>query len=170
MVIRLERATHDQEPVLQNLVQFYTHDFSEYWAGTQRGDLQPDGRFAPYPLAEYWESERCAASLIYCDSALAGFVLVNDHGHTGQPVDHNMAEFFVVRKYRSRGVGREAAEQVFAARPGVWEVAVARKNVPALSFWRRVVGSLQSERELSEFDSNNELWNGPILRFRLEAN
>jgi len=169
MQVTLKHADREQEPIFQNLFQLYIHDFSEYWAGTPRGDVQPDGRFAPYSMDEYWTNGSCAASLIYCDAALAGFVLVNNHSHTAAAVDHNMAEFFVVRKYRSCGVGRAAAEQTFAARPGLWEVAVSRKNVPALSFWRRVVGSLATISELHEIDSNNELWNGLVIRFCIRA-
>ena len=76
----VERA---QAPIIQNLMQLYTHDFSEFWGGTARGDLNAQGLFPAYPLDEYWSQEHWAAMLIWCDRALAGFCLVNDRTHTG---------------------------------------------------------------------------------------
>jgi predicted acetyltransferase len=99
---------------------------------------------------------------VRCDDCLAGFVLVNDRGHSGEPIDRNMAEFFILRKYRRHGVGRAAAERIFTQHPGQWEVAVARKNVAALSFWRTAITRASHAREL---DVNTAEWNGPILRF-----
>lgn len=162
MNVTLEEATPADAPVLQNLLQLYTHDFSEHWAGTTKGDLQPDGRFPDYPLADYGSRAGWSAVLVRCDGHLAGFVLVNDRGRSGEAVDRNVAEFFVVRKYRGRGVGRAAAEQLFARWPGRWEVAVARKNVEALEFWRRVVARAGG---VTELDVRSTAWDGPVLRF-----
>jgi predicted acetyltransferase len=165
MTVTVIDAAPAQEPILENLLQLYTHDFSEFWAGTAKGDLQPDGRFADYPLAEYWTNSKWSALLIYSGNALAGFALVNDQPHSNVQADCNMAEFFIVRKYRGLGVGRLAAEIIFSARPGSWEVAVARKNVQALSFWRRTIGGTLKVFGAHELDIQNEHWNGPILRF-----
>ena len=164
MNVIVTEASNTQEPILQNLLQLYTHDFSEFWAGTDKGDLQADGRFANYPLEQYWTNANWSALTIECDGVLAGFAFVNDRVHSGEQVDHNMAEFFILRKHRGRGVGRIAAEMIFSKHPGSWEVAVARKNVAALSFWRRTVGGTANARNVHEIDVNNEHWNGPILR------
>jgi predicted acetyltransferase len=165
MTVTVTRAAPTEEPILQNLLQLYTHDFSEFWAGTPKGDLQPNGRFADYPLSEYWTNPHWWALLIWSDGVLAGFTLVNNLTHSGEPADHNMAEFFILRKHRGRGFGRLAAEIVFSMRPGSWEVAVARKNVQALSFWRRTIGGTIKSNCAHELDMSNEHWNGPILRF-----
>jgi predicted acetyltransferase len=166
MNVTISDAARFDESVLQNMLQLYTHDFSELWAGTSKGDLQPDGRFADYPLGEYWLQPSWSAAIVRCDDHLAGFALVNDRGHSGKPVDRNMAEFFILRKYRGRGVGRAAAEQIFARHPGQWEVAVARKNIAALRFWRTTISrALQA----CELDVSSAEWNGPILRFEWVA-
>jgi predicted acetyltransferase len=166
MNVTIEDATRADAPALQNLLQLYTHDFSEHWAGTPKGDLMPDGRFADYPLDDYWSRPRWSALLVRCDDHLAGFALVNDRAHSGKPVDRNMAELFIVRKYRGRGVGRAAVERIFARHPGQWEVAVARKNVAALSFWRTAI---RGASQVCELDMNSAEWNGPILRFEWSA-
>jgi predicted acetyltransferase len=76
-----------------------------------------------------------------------------------------MGEFFIVRKYRGNGVGRSAAEFLFSSHPGSWEAAVARKNTPALQFWRKIIRSSPDASQIEEMDVQNAHWNGPILRF-----
>jgi predicted acetyltransferase len=159
-------ADPGQAPVIQNLIQLYTHDFSEQWAGTSRGELNAQGMFDAYPLEEYWSNPQCAAMLIWRDRALAGFCLVNDRTHSGLSADRNMAEFFIVRKHRGQGMGRLAAGVVFSRLPGSWEVAVARKNVHAPEFWRGTIKPAAQCSQYQELDVQDERWNGPILRFR----
>ncbi|HEY5290381.1 MAG TPA: acetyltransferase, partial [Caulobacteraceae bacterium] len=101
--------------------------------------------------------------------ALAGFALVNDNSHSGLPVDRNVAEFFIVRKHRRGGVGTAAARAVFALYPGQWEAAVARRNLPALAFWRTAVSGCPKLIDLEELDVRSNDWDGPILRFRTRA-
>jgi predicted acetyltransferase len=164
VTVELARPEHRQ--TLDNLFQLYVHDFSDFMAPAGQIDLQDDGRFPPYPpLAGYWREPDHEVLLIRVDGALAGFALVNARAHSGEPCDFSMAEFFVVRKYRRSGVGHAAALQVLAARPGQWDIAVARRNTGALPFWRRVA-SAAAGASVDELDGNDELWNGWILRFR----
>jgi predicted acetyltransferase len=158
-------AERAQAPVIQNLMQLYTHDFSEFWAGTSRGDLNAHGLFDAYPLNEYWSEANWAAMLICCDRVLAGFCLVNDRTHSGLGAQRNMAEFFILRKYRGRGLGRLAAEIVFSRQPGLWEVAVARKNARAREFWRKTIERSPASSQFQELDLQDERWDGPIFRF-----
>jgi predicted acetyltransferase len=104
--------------------------------------------------------------LIRADGRVAGFVMVNDYSHSGLPLDYGIAEFFVARKHRRSGVGQTAAKAVIGARPGLWELAVARRNTGAQPFWRKVAAEL-AEVEVEELDRDDQRWNGPILRFRV---
>jgi predicted acetyltransferase len=165
VAVRLTQGFAEHAALLQNLMQLYTHDFSEFWAGSDRGEVGPDGRFPPYPLEEYWSRPNWSALLIWSGDALAGLSLVNDQTHLDLPAHRNVGEFFILRKHRSRGVGRRAAEAVFALHPGWWEVAVTRKNLRAQSFWRNTLRGADRAKEVQEFDVQNEQWNGPIIRF-----
>ena len=78
-----------------------------------------------------------------------------------------MAEFFIVRKHRRSGVGRAAAQTIFSRYAGLWEVAVARRNVPAQAFWRGAIGSHPAVRDVEEFDQATAEWEVPIMRFRI---
>ncbi|MDB5493694.1 MAG: family N-acetyltransferase [Phenylobacterium sp.] len=165
--VTLEPARPEQRETLANLFQLYTYDFTEQWAGLDRGELGEDGLFAAYPnLGSYWQAPARQPFLIRADGHLAGFVLINDHSHSGLPLDFAVAEFFVVRKHRRSGVGRAAALAAIRPRPGQWELAVARKNTAALPFWRAIAAELASGR-VETLDRDDAFWNGPILRFRV---
>jgi predicted acetyltransferase len=163
--VTLTEAQGWQAPIIQNLAQLYTHDFSDFWAGTSRGNLDPDGKFAAYPLDEYWARPNWSALLIWHHAALAGFALINDQAHSGMATHRNVGEFFILRKYRGQGVGRLAAQALFSRQPGQWEVAVSRKNKAAYEFWRRIIAGAAQAECLREIDSQTEQWNGPIFRF-----
>jgi len=161
-------ARADQRNVIANLFQFYAHDFSEFWAGLPDGDLRDDGRFEDYwALDLYWREEDRIPLLFRIAGRPIGFALLNRHAHSGLPLDWSMAEFFIVRKHRRGGVGTQATRAVFTLYPGLWEAAVARKNVGALAFWRRAVSGCPGVEAVEETDHQTAEWNGPILRFRV---
>ena len=84
-------------------------------------------------LDEYWNDSDRKAFLFRVDNALAGFALV----FTGEP--HDIAEFFVMRKYRHRGVGAQAAASLFDRFPGRWTVRQLLTNPAATAFWRTAI-------------------------------
>ena len=167
--IEVSVALAHERVAIANLMQLYTHDFSEHWAGSSRGELGDDGRFEAYPLDPYWTDTTRVPLLVRVDGRLAGFALVDRGSHTGRAVDHNMAEFFIARKHRRGGVGTAAAQAILTRYPGVWETAVARSNVDALSFWRRVVDTHPAVEGVEEHDVTSAEWNGPVLRFRIAS-
>jgi len=167
--IVLKPTTRADRPILDNLMQLYIHDFSEHWAGTARGELEADGKFEPYPFEDfgYWRDPDRHAFLVEREGRPIGFVLVNAHSHTGLPMDRAIAEFFIVRKHRRTGAGQAAAHAALVMQPGRWEAAVARRNIGALAFWRRAVAACPGVCEIEEVDMASELWDGPVLRFRI---
>ena len=164
--VLLTAALPGQASIIQNLMQLYTHDFSEFWAGTTKGDLNPDGRFEAYPLSEYWSRPNWSALFIWRNQVLAGFSLVNDKTHSGQAANRNVGEFFILRKHRGQGVGQIAAQRIFSLHPGSWEVAVARKNVQAQEFWRKTLQNARGAADVRELDVDSAEWNGPIFRLQ----
>jgi predicted acetyltransferase len=156
-----------QKPVLENLFQLYAHDFSDFWAGREDGELQEDGRFPAYaPLDSYWTEADRTPLFIRVEGFLAGLALLNRFSHSGLPIDHAVAEFWVARKHRRFGVGLAAATKILGHRPGQWEMAVARKNTAALPFWRRVAAEVAGPN-VEVIDRDDAHWNGPIVRCRV---
>lgn len=165
----VERARADEAPIIANLMQLYLHDFSALWFDREaEGELGPDGRYADYPcLDAYWREPERTPWLFRIKGLPVGFALVNDHAHSPTPVDRAVAEFFVVRKHRRKGVGEAAAHALFASAWGVWEAAVVRRNTGALAFWRRAVARYPGVRDIVEEDRRDAQWDGAVLRFRV---
>jgi predicted acetyltransferase len=136
MTVALVRASETDRSVLENLLHLYVHDFSEILGMTP----SEEGRFEYPSLPLYWSESGRTAYFIRSKSNLAGFALVSRGSRiSGDPEVFDLAEFFVVRGVRRRGVGRTAAHELFRSVPGIWEVRVNEVNVPAQHFWRRVV-------------------------------
>ena len=136
--VTLERATAGQAPLLANLLELYIHDLS---AAFRHIELGEDGRYGYRALPLYWsEPERRFAFLIRCQGRIAGFALAT----RGSPLSDDpdvldVAEFFVLRRYRRSGVGRRAAALLWQRLPGQWLVRVSEGNSGALPFWRGVI-------------------------------
>jgi predicted acetyltransferase len=114
----------------------------------------PSGRFGYDALPRYWEEpDRRFPFLIRRGEQVVGFALVTRGSPaTKDPSDLDVAEFFVLRRHRRSGAGRDAAFELWDGMPGRWIVRVAVANAPALPFWRAVVqeytGGAFEERRL----------------------
>jgi predicted acetyltransferase len=155
-----------QRPVFDRLLQLYMYDFSEFARiGSPHGEVDEEGRFAYLGFESYWQHQNERVPLlIRADDHIAGFALVNQWSALELPLDHSVAEFFVMRKYRRARVGTRAALLIFRRYPGRWEVPVAWYNPPALAFWRSVAEEL-APLEVEEIAGDRKRWTGPVLRF-----
>ena len=163
-VVQIAPVGADEAETLARLLQLYLHDFSAFAPfESPYGEIGEDGSFAYANLPSYLSEPRREALFVRVRGRLAGFVLVNDWSASGRPVDYAIAEFFIARKYRRRGIGTEVVRQVIAARPGQWEVAVLSDNVPAVAFWRRALPAVHAGA-IEVIDGDGERWRGPIFR------
>lgn len=144
----------EEMPIIANLFEMYAHDFSEFHA-VEPG---PDGRFGYPDLPLYWSEPGRCPFLIRVGGKLAGFVLVHRIS-SGNNAAWDMAEFFVLRGYRRRGVGREAAHWVWRQFPGPWQVRVMRANQTAHGFWQRAIAEFAGDAmSLTSVEKAGELW------------
>jgi predicted acetyltransferase len=118
--------------VVDNLIQLYAHDFSEF----HHVELDRLGRFNYAPLPLYWSDPDRHPFLVKMDGRLAGFVLV-----TRNETAWDMVEFFVLRGCRRRGAGTAIAHEVWKRFPGQWEVRVMEANKAALPFWEHAIST-----------------------------
>jgi predicted acetyltransferase len=139
-------ATADQEPVLANLLELYAHDFSEFLDL----ELGLDGRFAYKDLPLYWREPDRHPFLVSMDGKLAGLVLVKRApARAVDPAIWDMAEFFILRRYRRHGIGTVIAHQVWRRFPGPWKVRVLESNHAAAQFWERAISAFAGQSILS---------------------
>ena len=137
MEVELVPIPESHQAVMFQLWQLYLYDFSEM----DGGDVGEDGRYPDLVyLAEYWRDPERHPYVVRVDGKLAGFVLVHRHGRlVDDPRVTRMSEFFIMRKYRRRGVGELVATRAFDLFTGRWEVWEIEQNVSAQAFWRRVI-------------------------------
>lgn len=131
--------------VIGHLVHFYIYDLSEImgWECPDNGlfggcdDLPqywgepPDDPKYAWPTG--WKGY---PFIVKVDDNLAGFALIRQMGNEAI---YEIGEFFILRKYRNKGIGRHVACRIFDAFAGKWRVAKMLGNTPAQAFWRRVI-------------------------------
>ncbi len=149
-------ASAEQAPLLDNLLELYIHDFSEFF----EVPISEDGRFHYPQLDLYWSDPDRHALLIRANGRLAGLSLIKRC--TSILSDRkvwDMAEFFVLRGCRRMGIGKRVVQQLWTAFPGPWEVRVMTSNVPAQEFWARAIEAfLGEQREPTEIDKDGKRW------------
>jgi predicted acetyltransferase len=160
-VIALDPATRQERGALENLFQLYVYDWSEI----RPLDVGEDGRFDDYPLEAYWLEEWRHPFLLRVDGKLAGFALVSERSRlTGAAGVTDMAELFVMRRYRRQGVGRAAAFAAFDRFKGAWEIRQRAENAEATAFWRRAIDRY-TNGNYTERALNDSKWVGLVQRF-----
>ena len=161
MNITVASADAADEPVLRNLVQLYAYDFAEFmdW------DLPDSGRYRDTAIDGCFDGAHRHPFLIRVDGRLAGFAIVDLRSRlTGEDGIRDVAEFFVTRKYRGRGVGNTAAQALFQRFGGRWEVRQTAQNTGALAFWRKVITRYTDGRFTESFH-NEDRWRGSMQTF-----
>jgi predicted acetyltransferase len=154
-------ATASEESVLRNLAQLYAYDFAEIMGW----DLPDSGRFPDTIVDGCFDGGSRHPFLLYAAGALAGFAIVDTRSRLSGDQDvRDMADFFVARTVRRRGVGSAAARALFDRFGGRWEVRQTAKNHPALAFWRRVIADYTGGAFREELHASTA-WNGPVQSF-----
>ena len=117
-IMLLIKASYEQKQIINNLMQFYMYDFSEF----VDLDVKADGFFAAYKnLDDYWNDENRFPYIIQNEEKPIGFALVRLI-ESAQRSHYSIAEFFVMKKYRKKGIGKQTAIQLFNLHKGLWEV------------------------------------------------
>jgi predicted acetyltransferase len=135
--IELRKAKGNDFACIENLMQFYNYELSE-WLSVK---FESNGLFTIRSKAEYWKKSRTQAFLIFVADELAGFVTLDDETY-GADADFNIGYFFVSRRFRGRGVGRAVVEKLLNLYPGNWEIFYITANLAAGKFWDAVLPAL----------------------------
>ena len=132
-------------------VSMNTGVFPAYGRGEDdSGDRQPE------MMARWFVDDFSYPLAILHDNAPVGFALVSRPVLKNAQLDYRLAEFYVERELRRRGLGREAAELIFNRFDGRWEVVELLRNQAAVKFWRAVVEGY-TRGQYSESTANGEM-------------
>ncbi|EDY84200.1 acetyltransferase, GNAT family [Verrucomicrobiia bacterium DG1235] len=142
------------------MLELYAYDFSEY----EDSDLNEAGEFGYNYLDQYWTETGRHPFLVRVNGKFAGFVFVNKFVYSTN-IDHSIADFFILRKYRRKGIGRKVAIEILARFAGSWEIRALKNNSRAIRFWDSVISEfpqIQNER----IENGIGDWAGPIWILR----
>lgn len=142
-------ASLEDYPVIQNMGRFYVYDMSQYMGGELGWELPEDGLYECIDFKKYWLDENAHPFLIRYLNELVGFVIIDTKG-SDLEVDYNMAQFFILRKFKNKGIGKFIATECFKIFHGVWEVMVMPENTGAYLFWKSVIAQY-TQHDFSEY-------------------
>ncbi|MEB0045923.1 MULTISPECIES: GNAT family N-acetyltransferase [unclassified Pseudomonas] len=135
--IELHAAQREEWDTIENLMQFYLYDFSE-WLPLKLGE---HGLFKIQPKLDYWRQPATQPFLIKVAGELAGFVTVDNETH-GEGAEFNIGYFFVSRRFRGQGVARFVISTLLSRLPGQWQIFHIDDNKTARLFWASVIPDL----------------------------
>lgn len=138
MDVQLIKIKAQERNILENLFSYYIYDMTEFmkWNPDHEGKFNYD--FSKFDV--YWKHEDHVPYFIYVGSDLAGFVLVRRYPSDQSTYD--IAQFFVLRKFKGQGVGKNALAKVIDRYPGKWQIRVLLENSGALCFWKSAVSKI----------------------------
>ena len=136
MSIEILPAQITEKSIIHQMMELYRYDLSEI----ENLDLNEHGYFSYPYLDHYWVEPDRHPFLVRVDSKLAGFVLVNQYTYLPDS-QYSIAEFFILRRYRELGIGRQVAVHIFDLFRGRWEIHRSEANIVGQQFWRGVIGS-----------------------------
>ena len=162
--VRDTRRSKSDRQWIETVYRDYLADLAPLGTGVFPA-LPEFGHREPDQLASWFADSSAQLLTVLKDEQPVGFAMVR----TGQILpgrgayDFSMAEFFIARAWRKRGIGQEAVRLIFDRFSGRWRIMEYLRNPQAIAFWRRVVsaytaGKYQERGESGEihqyFDSS----------------
>ena len=162
--VRDTRRSKSDRQWIETVYRDYLADLAPLGTGVFPA-LPEFGHREPDQLASWFADSSAQLLTVVKDEQPVGFAMVR----TGQILpgrgsyDFSMAEFFIARVWRKRGIGQEAVRLIFDRFSGRWHIMEYLRNPQAIAFWRRVVsaytaGKYQERGESGEmhqyFDSS----------------
>ncbi len=139
---------YEKKHILRNMLEIYLHDMSEFDDEEDRLELNKAGLYGYKYLDYYWTEAGRYPYLITVDGNLAGFALIRTLKQND--LTFEVAEFFILKKYRNSGVSKLFITELFSLHQGNWIINTPIKNIPAQRFWRKIANG-ESKGEFKEY-------------------
>lgn len=165
--IEILPVPYEDKTILYNLIQIYRYDSSEFDGHV----LNKHGYYLYKYLDNQWTEDYRRPFLVKVDGEIAGFTFVildvpeNFTALSSAEKTNVISDFFIMRKYRHKGIGKQVAFFLFNQFSGTWEIKQTSGNKIAYEFWRKVICEYTGGVILQEDVLANEKWNGSVLIF-----
>lgn len=151
MKFDLIKVEEKDKTIIYNLMQLYKYELSFFEDETTTFKMLDSGLYELKYIEKYWEDENRHPYILKCDNELAGFVLQRFNEENMNEI----AEFFVLNKYRKLGAGTFMANRIFELYKGKWEVRTLLKNERAQNFWRNIIRKFSNDNFEEKYIRNN---------------
>jgi predicted acetyltransferase len=162
MPLTIRQALAEDFPALQQLLELYQYDLSDIWLQ----DMDSEARYG-FDLARHRLAKGSRAYVALDGAQYLGFALVAPAIVT-RTEGKWMEQFFVHKRYRRCGAGRELARHVLFDNPGHWEIGQIAGNDAAHAFWRSVIGEVTAG-QFTELHVTEGWWQGVVQQFHVAA-
>lgn len=151
MEYELVKANNEDKNILHNMMQLYYHELSKYEDESAIFELNNEGFYPIRYFDLYWTEKTRYPYLLKLNDKNIGLALVRERedGYI------EMAEFFILNKYKGKGAGRFMANTIFNLHKGNWEIRALVKNIPAQNFWRKIVRERMNNDYEEKYIRNN---------------
>ncbi len=150
-----------ESPPFFYLQQFYEFEFS----CLTNSDTDYNGLYDYKALQASWNNHHYHAYLAYLNQLPVGFAVVNLNSQIdNNPNTRDIAEFFIMPKYRRAGIGKNVAIEIFNRYPGNWEVRQLPIAATARLFWIQTINNY-TKGNYTEILMNDPKWNGYVQKF-----
>ncbi|QIW17739.1 GNAT family N-acetyltransferase [Bacillus thuringiensis] len=149
MIVALQTVQESEKEILRNLYALYLHDLSKF---TPNITIGKNGFFEYKDLQMFWKNDGITPYFIKVDHSIVGFLLLLERSFVKKAHDYCIHDIFILNQYKGKGIGKQVIENLLEEKRGQYYVIELVKNVPAVSFWKKVY------RELNiEFDEKTQL-------------
>jgi predicted acetyltransferase len=145
--VRDTRQSRGDRAWIESVYRDYLNDLAPL--GTGMFPALPEiGHREPDQLASWFADSSAHVLTVLKEDKPVGFAMVRTGAAAAGRglADFSMAEFFIARPWRRRGVGQEAVRLIFDRFSGRWHIMEYLRNPQAVAFWRRVVGAYTAGR------------------------
>ena len=133
-MIKLQAVHKEDHDLLYNINQKYLYEMTNFYDDP----MDRSGNYGYGHFEEYFTDPKRKAFFLYNNQLLVGFAMICPYSYFNAHPDYVMAEFTVFPAYRRKHYAFEAANQILAEYPGLWEIKYNEKNLPAKKLWTAV--------------------------------
>ena len=142
MTVKLKEVLEIEKSILRNFYSLYLHELSNF---TTNLDVGEDGVFHYEELDKFWDVDGLSPYFIKLNDEIIGFILLLERPFLKKSNDYGINDFFILNKYKGKGLAVQAAGKIFEEKPGQYFVMQVVENKRAVAFWKKVYSELNIE-------------------------
>lgn len=150
--------------IIKNLYPLYNYDLSEFEDvpyneyGIPGSSKHKSWEEKNNKLDIWWkDKEQRFPYIIYRDKEPIGFCLVACPTKPDEDIDNYLVEFFIAKKHRNQGIGREIAKEIIKKFNGRWTLRVLPRNRNAYVFWQKTIKEIGNAIEYREYTDDDKM-------------